>query len=393
MNILALSEQFPPAIGGSGELLRNIYLRVGDVTVRVWADVGDGVAGDSVDGPLAVHRSAMRAPAWGLLSLRGLSHHLRQAIRIRRAVRRDPKTVVHCARALPEGVGAWLARAVGGGAYVCWAHGEDITAAETSREYAFLARRVLRAASAVFANSCNTASLLKRLGVAPERVHVIYPGVDSHRFRPDVPGAAALRARLAAGDDQLLLTVGRLQRRKGHDLMLESLARLRAQGRRVRYVIVGDGAERARLESLAASLGVRDAVVFAGALSAEDLPTYFAAADVFGHPNRVDGNDIEGFGIVFLEAAAAALPVIGGASGGVPEAVEDGVTGRLVSGESVDELTTVLAELLDDPDRRRAMGTAGRDRVVRSFSWERGAALVASVHRQIVAAGSNAGPT
>lgn len=383
VNVLAVSEQFPPAIGGSGELLRNIYLRLDDSAVAVWADSEDGAPGELLDGPLRVTRFPMRSADWGILRRDGLARYVRQARRIQRATR-APRTIVQCARALPEGVAAWLASQFGGAPYVCWAHGEDITAALTSREYAFLLRRVLRGASAVLANSANTAALLAELGLDQSRITIVYPGVDVDRFTPDVAGAAQLRASLLGTDDALLLTVGRLQRRKGHDLMLEAVAALRRGGRRVRYVVVGEGSERERLVGLAESLGVADAVVFTGAVPADALPRYFAAADIFCHPNRVDGTDIEGFGIVFLEAAAAGVPTIGGASGGVPEAVADGVTGLLVSGRSAEELTTALATLLDRPDRRAEMGRAGRDRVLRAFSWETAAARVATVHQRIL---------
>lgn len=384
MNLLVLSEVFPPAIGGSGELLRNVYCRLEGLTIDVWADAAADLPPASLDGPLRISRTPMRVADWGVLSWAGLRQHLRQAWRIRQATR-SATTAVHCARALPEGVGAWLAKLTGGRPYLCWAHGEDVTAAETSREHSFLARRVLHGAAAVFANSGNTASLLRTLGVRADRIHVVYPGVDAVRFHPDAAGAADLRARLIGDrDDLLLLTVGRLQRRKGHDLVLASLAELRRAGRRVRYVIVGDGSERDRLSGLSAELGLDDMVTFTGPVAAEELPAYFAAADIFCHPNRIDGNDIEGFGIVFLEAAASGVPVIGGASGGVPEALEDGVTGLLVSGTSAEELTGVITALIDDPERRALMGRAGRRRAVEAFSWERGAAKVAEIHRQVV---------
>lgn len=381
VNLLVLSELFPPAIGGSGELLRNILLRLDGASIRVWADAVDGLPREIDDGPLRVTRTPMRSADWGLRPA-SLARHLRWAARIRRATR-HPHTLVQCARALPEGAAAWFARISGGAPYACWAHGEDVSVALLSREYSLLMKRVFRGASAIFANSLNTARMLEPFGIGLDAVTVVYPGVDAERFRPDVPGAAQLRARLA-GDRPLLLTVGRLQRRKGHDLMIDAVAILRRKGTRLTYVIVGDGEERERLESRARDHGIADDVVFAGAVAADDLPMYYAAADLFCHPNRIDGADIEGFGIVFLEAAAAGLPVIGGDSGGVPEAIEAGVTGELVSGESADELASTLQSLLDDPDRRAAFGRAGRQRVLEQFTWARAARQVAAVHERLL---------
>ena len=148
----------------------------------------------------------------------------------------------------------------------------------------------------------------------------------------------------------------------------------------MRYVIVGDGDERSSLEQLASDLGVHRQVVFGGEVSDRELPSYYGAADLFVHPNRDDRGDIEGFGIVFLEAAAAGLPVIGGNSGGVPEALEDGVTGFLVDGRDAGDLARKIRLLTESSDLRRRMGDAGRARVVREFTWNRAAARLMEAH-------------
>jgi phosphatidylinositol alpha-1,6-mannosyltransferase len=249
--------------------------------------------------------------------------------------------------------------------------------------------RVVAGAGAIVANSVNTAAMLQAEHMRMRRVEVVHPGVDTTRFRPGIAGAEALRRRLAPAGEILLLTVGRLQRRKGHDLVLQALARLNSGGPLFRYVIVGDGRERARLELMARDLGVAQIVTFIGAVPTDELPAYYAAADIFVHPNRVEGGDFEGFGIVFLEAAAAGLPVIAGASGGVPEAVADGVTGVLVSGIDVDELSGTLASLSTSADRRRTLGLAGRARAEREFTWERAAARVLAIHQEIAARASS----
>ena len=185
------------------------------------------------------------------------------------------------------------------------------------------------------------------------------------------------------GCDTVLLTVGRLQRRKGHDLAIEAMTRVRSEVPGVKYLIVGDGDERPRLEALVDTLGLRDTVTFVGTVKAGDLPACYGAADVFVHPNRVDNGDVEGFGIVFLEAAAAGLPVIGGNSGGVPEAIDVGRSGVLVSGTDVGELADAIVTLARDGERRRRMGEAGCRFVATKFSWERAAGQVLAVHRLV----------
>lgn len=369
-----VSEVFPPAIGGSGTLLENVYRRVLDRKVRVLAHDAPHEL-PPYAGPLEVSRVSMSAPDWGVIRPSSLRRHLRVARAIRRSFVPD-LSMVHCARALPEGLSAAMALTGRGGQYACWLHGEELGFASTSRELTWLARRVYRGAAAVLANSHNSKQILVRDWDVPEsRVHVVHPGVDADRFRPDIDGRA-LRARVASGDDVVFLSVGRLQRRKGHDMVLRALARLRQRQRGVRYVIVGDGPHRAQLEAEARGLDVADLVHFVGPARESDLPAWYTAADVFVLPNRSDGVDFEGFGIVFLEAAAAGLPVIGGRSGGVPEAVADGTTGRLVDGEDVGQLAAAMEHFAASPDERRSAGTRGRARVLADFTWDRAAACV-----------------
>lgn len=378
---LVVAEVFPPAIGGSGELLSNVYRRFDTIPVTV---LTEGAADGFAETPSNLHviREPMKAPYLGLMPARGLRHHLRLAARVRRLCSAGP-TVVHCARILPEGVAPWLSRSVGGSAFVCWAHGEEIVTLSSSRELMWLMRRVHGRSAALIANSRNTARMLESVGAAPQKIEVVHPGVDAERFRPDIPEAAALRARLIGDNEILMLTIGRLQRRKGHDTVIKALAGLPGDEPRIRYVIVGDGDERPRLEAMASDLGVSDRVLFAGAVQAAQLPAYYAAADVFVHPNRIEGTDLEGFGIVFLEAAAAGLPVIAGNSGGAPEAVAQDETGLLVSGADVPEFRRALLTLVRSSTLRRTMGAAGRARVLRDFSWARAAAQVAGIHERV----------
>ena len=196
--------------------------------------------------------------------------------------------MIHCGRALPEGLAALLCRRFGGPRYACWAHGEDIATALTSRELTLLMRMVYAGADVIFANSVNTRRMLRELGIAADRIEIVYPGVDTERFRPDID-ATEIRRRLAPRGETVLLSVGRLQTRKGHDLMIQAVGHLTRQHHRsLRYVIVGDGQERSRLEALVDQCGVREYVTFSGEVPAELLPQYYAACDIFVLPNRVE---------------------------------------------------------------------------------------------------------
>jgi phosphatidylinositol alpha-1,6-mannosyltransferase len=373
---------FPPAVGGSAVLFQGIYSRLANTDVVVLTD-GPPIAPESARraGPLRILTRPLATRRWGVLDPKGLWQHLRVASQVRGLLsRRDG--LVHCARALPEGVAAMVARLCGGAPYVCWTHGEDLASAMTSRELTFLTRCVYRVAAAALANSRNTATMLAALGVPEHKIHIVHPAVDADRFHPRVDGSL-VRRRYAGSGDILLLSVGRLQRRKGHDVAIQALAALRDRLPNLRYVIAGDGEERARLEALAAAHGVQDRVFFAGTISDDDLPAFYAASDIFLLPNRVDDGDIEGFGIVFLEAAAAGKPVIGGDSGGVPEAVERDVTGLLVDGASVAAVAAAIADLATSEERRGRMGLAGRVRAHRCFSWQRAAVAVSELQRRV----------
>lgn len=379
--MLLVTELFPPAVGGSAVLYENVYSRFAEVPVNVLTDprVSDVPAG--AQGPFHVHHGELRTAEWGLVRPAGLRHHWRAASRVLE-LSRSTGGRVHTGRALPEGIAAWLARLRGGSPYLCWAHGEDLATAETSRELTMVMRLVYGRASAVLSNSHNTARSLARVGVRPERILVAHPGVDADRFRPDVDGSA-VRDRHARPDETLLLSVGRLQSRKGQDRVIEAMARLdRAD---VRYLIAGTGEEEDRLRRLAADCGVADRVTFLGKVADADLPAHYAACDVFLLPNRQEGADIEGFGIVFLEAQATARPVIAGRSGGAPEAVADGETALLVGGDDVEELAGTLARLLDDAELRARLGAAGRRRAAHEFGWDRTAAVAREAHRRLEA--------
>jgi phosphatidylinositol alpha-1,6-mannosyltransferase len=377
---LLATELFPPAVGGSAVLFAEIYTRLAPIPVTVLAD-GNGSRSAEPWNGLGVFRRRLSSSKWGVVNPSALAYQVRVANQIRRiGLRTD--AIVHCARPIPEGVSALMMRAASGRPFVVWTHGEDLACALTSREHAFLVRRVYQRAAAVIANSRHTAAMVGALGIPESSIHVVYPGVDPDRFAPTVDGSD-MRRRLAPDGSALLLSVGRLQRRKGHDLAIAALGALGEAARTVKYVIVGDGDERARLEALAVEHGVRERVHFAGEVPAGDLPSYYAACDVFLMPNRLEGADVEGFGIVFLEAAASERPAIGGRSGGVAEAIAEGETGLLVGGTDPAELAHAIKQLVESPVLRRRMGATGRQRAIDCFSWERAADAVASMHHAL----------
>lgn len=196
------------------------------------------------------------------------------------------------------------------------------------------------------------------------------PGVDTMRFAPDDAARKEIRERYGLGDAPVVGCVSRLVPRKGQDALISVLARLRERVPGTRLLLVGGGPYRERLERLARQHGQEQHVVITGGVPPDELAAHHAAADVFALPCRTRGGglDVEGLGIVALEAAACGLPVVVGDSGGAPETVDEPATGFVVGGRDPDALADRLTTLLADPDRASQMGAAGRDRIVRDWS-------------------------
>lgn len=252
--------------------------------------------------------------------------------------------------------------------YLVYAHGNEILGALESADPKKVT--ALRRADRVLAVSRFTAGLVEKVGVAPERIAVVHPGCDAERFRPSAPDAALRQRWLGSRSrDRVVLTVGALVTRKGQDMVIRALPSVRRAVPDVTYVIVGEGPHRGPLEELARQVGVADQVVFAGAVDAKDLPPLYALSDVFAMPSREQERDVEGFGLVFLEASASGKPVVGGRSGGIPDALVEGRTGLLVDPQDPDDIAAALTRLLGDEPLARRLGEQGRARVVSDFTW------------------------
>ncbi|MBB4930831.1 phosphatidylinositol alpha-1,6-mannosyltransferase [Lipingzhangella halophila] len=206
---------------------------------------------------------------------------------------------------------------------------------------------------------------------AAARMQRLAPGVDTERFHPDA-GGAEIRERHGLGGRPVVVCVSRLVPRKGQDTLVRAWPRVLAEVPGAVLLIVGDGPYRGRLRAMAERQGVADSVVFTGSVPAEELPAHFAAGDVFAMPCRTrnGGLDVEGLGIVYLEASATGLPVVAGASGGAPDAVADGETGLVVGGDWPGPTARALIRLLGDPVAAAEMGERGRAWVRSAWTWE-----------------------
>ncbi len=206
------------------------------------------------------------------------------------------------------------------------------------------------------------------------RLEQLAPGVDLAQFHPGLRGTdgATVRARLGLADRPVVVCVSRLVPRKGQDVLLRALPAVRRRVPDAALLLVSDGPYRSRLERLVRDTGMSRDVVLTGAVPEEELAAHYAAGDVFAMPCRTrrGGLDVEGFGIVYLEAAATGLPVLAGRSGGAPDAVRDGETGFVVDGRDVEAVAERLTTLLTESALAATMGRAGRAWVERQWGWD-----------------------
>lgn len=375
MTALLLSENFPPRIGGSARWFWELYRRLPRAAVAIAAGQCAGDAAFDRTHDLRLTRLPLDFPERGILSPTACLAYRRTARAVRALCRRQDVRAIHCGRVLPEG---WLALSCGL-PYACFVHGEELASNRSSRQLSWMVARVVRHAALLIANSQHTAALLQQQWHVPAaRITVLTPGVDTARFRTAEADERA-RAGLGWTGRSVVLTVARLQKRKGHDRMIEAIAGLCGRIPALLYAIVGDGPERAALEAQARAAGVGQHVRFLGEIDDARLVQAYQQCDLFALPNRTADRDFEGFGMALLEAQACGRAVLAGDSGGTAEAMRAGETGVLVDCTAAAPLAAALAELLADDRLRARMGAAGRRLAVEQFDFDRRAAQAAAV--------------
>ncbi|MEU3494907.1 glycosyltransferase family 4 protein [Kitasatospora cineracea] len=363
---LIVTNDFPPRPGGIQAFVHNMAVRqpAGSVVVyaSTWKD-GREVAEFDAQQPFRVirDRTRMMVPT---------PRVTRRAAEILRA---EGCTSVWFGAAAPLGLMAPALRRAGAARLLGMTHGHEAAWAQLPVS-AQLLRRIGAGTDVLTYLGEYTRSRIAR-AVGPDaaaRMVQLPPGVDESTFRPD-SGGDAVRARLGLSERPVVVCVSRLVPRKGQDTLIRALPRVLAAQPDAVLLIVGGGPYRAELEKLVDTVGVRSSVVFTGAVPWEELPAHYGAGDVFAMPCRTrrGGLDVEGLGIVYLEASATGLPVVAGDSGGAPDAVREGETGYVVPGVGGEELLAQrLVRLLGDEGLRREMGEAGRKWVHEAWRWD-----------------------
>jgi phosphatidyl-myo-inositol dimannoside synthase len=361
--VLIVSNDFPPRRGGIQSFVHALALRLPADGVVVYAPAWAGAAEFDARQPFPVIRHprslmlplpSVGARACALLAEHGCDTVLFGAAaplgllapRLRRAGARRIIGITHGHEA------GWAA--LPGASSLLRRIGDEVDVLTYLAEYFRI--RLARALSAD----------------AVSRMVKLAPGVDPARFSPGAGGARIRRELDIAPERPVVACVSRMVPRKGQDTLIKAWPAVRAAAGDPVLLLVGDGPYRSRLERLASEARVADSVVFTGPVSGDDLPAYYDAGNIFAMPCRTRraGLDVEGLGIVYLEASATGLPVIGGDSGGAPDAILDGETGYVVPGRSDGALAQRLIELLSDPARTAAMGEKGQAWIDREWTWD-----------------------
>lgn len=300
-----------------------------------------------------------------------------------KAWRAEPADWVLAGDVLPVGIIVWLLSFMLPFRYAVFLHGLDFVLAVSKKRKRWLTGRILSRASAIIAVNGYTAAQVKEL--FPEiaaKISIVNPGAEVE-YAPDAAAEARLRQNYGLEDAFLLLTIGRLVKRKGADMVLRALPIALKEIPELRYAIIGQGPAEQYLKDLIAELGLQEKVVMLSGLDTRAKNTWLAVCDAFIMPARNIAGDYEGFGIVYLEANLLAKPVIAGWSGGVGDAVIDGLNGLRVNEEAPAEIAAAIIRLYRDASLRQSLGEQGRQRA-EAFSWktqtEKIFAILKSIH-------------
>jgi phosphatidylinositol alpha-1,6-mannosyltransferase len=262
-------------------------------------------------------------------------------------------------------------RAAGAERIVATTHGHEVGWAALPAARSLLRRIASNVDAVTYLGDYTRGRLAAAIMPYDAKLRRLAPGVDAGLYNPAArdPG---LREQLGFAERPVVVGISRLMPRKGQDMLIQALPEIRRRVPDTALVLVGGGPSRDRLKRIAAAAGVADHVVFRGSVDHEDLPAWYCLGDVFAMPcrERLGGLDVEGLGIVFLEAAACGQAVVAGVSGGSVDAVLDGETGRLIDGRSTAQIAAVISRLLSDPVAAAELGRHGRDWVTSHWTWE-----------------------
>ena len=376
---LLLTLDFPPSHGGVAAFYYNICKNLPPDKIVVLAPEQAGAKEfDQKQNFTIIRKKRLNLlppnNAWGLRQISKITSRIKWLALIKdlgQTAKNHKIELIQVGQVLPLGTVALAYQSRKEIPYIFYAHGLDITLPQKFRRKKALLKKIIAQARAIVANSHFTKDELVKLGASGEKIIVVHPcpNITTEQISEwkieEITGDYGLK------NKKILLTVGRLVERKGHDMVIKAMPEIIKKVPTAVYLIIGEGPAQKNLEKLVNQRSLRDYVKFLGGVPNKDLPAYYQLCDVFIMPSRQLANgDVEGFGIAYLEANLFGKPVIAGRSGGVAEAVINGQTGLLVDPSNVSEIAAAAIRLLTDPGLSERLGLQGLERVSTEFDWK-----------------------
>lgn len=367
MNIIVITEDFPPMTGGIAvflsELSRGLTKRGNDV--RILANEMPG----SIEFDQKQIYSIIRYRMPKHLSSLYIGWHL-----LKQIIKKKPDILFMGHETATRGLSVLLIQWLFGIPYVVLIHAGHLPIAEVSKINRISTYILLRNANLLLANSRYTRQLLIERGFSNNKIEILTPGVDTDFFFPlnDERVVRNIRSKYAAEGIPLILNVGRLVPKKNQVHIIKAIAKLREQGLFLKCIIAGGGPEQANLERHVEEFGIGNQVSLIGNASREEVRELFQVADIVALPSIIDNDgNYESFGIVALEASVCGKPVIVGSKGGQTDAVIPGETSLVVNAEDENNIVNAIAYLIENKEITNRMGKAGRQHAVENFSWDK----------------------
>jgi phosphatidylinositol alpha-1,6-mannosyltransferase len=371
---LFITNDFGPRAGGIETFVHGLIERLPKGSIIVYTSAQ----------PNAEQFDAKWLSDFGVEVIRDRSKILLPTLRVKKncqkLIQERKLTKVAFGAAAPLGIMARAMRKAGASKIVALTHGHEVWWAKVppfSLAIRFMSKSI---DSITYLGNFTRGEISKALGRNEiAKLVQIAPGIDVEHFLPI--DSSQLREDLGLADKPVIISVGRLVHRKGQDKLIEALPKIKSLVPNVHLVLVGIGPHQDYLQKLAAKLGVTECITFIGRINYSELPKYICVGDVFAMPSRSRffGLEVEGLGIVYLEASSCGLPVVGGKSGGAPDAVLVGETGVIVDGTQPAEIANACVELLTNPELAALMGSNGRAWIIENWRWEIWAAKYAQL--------------
>jgi len=362
---LLVTIDFPPMIGGVANYWANLNKHFPSEDIVVLAPEYDHSHGFDIHQNYLIYRKNLISkakwlwPKW--LPLLYFMYRLIKSEKIEKVI---------VGQILPVGTAAYILKKILKFDYVVSAHGMDVKTPKVGTRKYKIMKKVFRKASHVISNSQFTKRAIEKLGVPADKISIIYPCPNIQTIDIDPVLQEDIINQYDLQDKKILLTVGRLVERKGHDRVIQSMAKLSQRFPDLRYVIIGRGSNLSNLKYLVKRLGLKKQVIFLERVDDDELQIFYDLADVFIMTSReLSSGDVEGFGIVYLEANNFKKPVIAGRTGGATEAVEHEVNGLLVDPDDFRHIAKAITKLFKHKDLARQLGEKGFERNQTRFCW------------------------